>query len=97
MASCPIPGAHAPGYESVAASLLEFANLVTRPNLRPGSSYIDVTGTPDERKEMCRENNQMMLHDPCSRKPDRRHSEAITGFGARPTLNDNPRTPDNNP
>jgi hypothetical protein len=65
-------------------------------NPRPRNPYIVVTGTPGEGKEYCRENNQMMLHDPGSRKTDRRHSEAITGFGARPALN-NPRTPDNNP
>ena len=60
-------------------------------NPRPPNPYSHVTGTPGKRKEMCRENNLMMLNDPGSRKTDRRNPLAITGFGARPTLNDNPK------
>ena len=50
------PGAHAPGYESDAASRLEFAGLAKRPNPRPQNPYFHVTGTPGESKEIDKEN-----------------------------------------
>jgi hypothetical protein len=78
-----------------------FTGLATRRgethglNLRPGSPYLHVTGTPGEGKEIDKENHQMMPHDPGSRKTDRPHFRTITGFGARPALKNDPRTPNN--
>jgi hypothetical protein len=45
-----------------------------RPNPGPRNSYLHVTGTPSECKEICKENKPMMLHNPGSRKTDRRHA-----------------------